>query len=892
MTPSLRMSYNKLAILISCAVVLAAVPVSAIAEVPQPSEVFGFEPGADYKLADWKQMQEYFQRLARESDRVQVKEIGKTALGRPMLLLFISSEENLERLEHWRSISEQLARAGIDQETAERNAEEGKAIIWIDAGLHGTEIAPGQMMPLLAHRVATEETPEMQKIRDNVILLLMPNMNPDGLDIVTDWYRKNLGTPYETSRPPWLYHHYVGHDNNRDWFMNNMPETKAVSQAIYNEWYPQIVYNHHQTGPAWARIFVPPFNDPVNPRIHPGVTTGVNIVGSAMANRLAMKNMGGFASDTTYSMWWNGGMRTVPYYHNMVGILTEISHATPTPRFYDPEKMPKFIGRSRRGSNHPTSGTNIFYPLPWQGGESHLKDAVNYALEASMAVLDIGSNLRQQWLTNVYQMGRDSIEKGQSDPFAYVIPADQWDAGEAVNLVNILMQSGVEVSRAAAGFEAGGKSYPADSFVIHAAQAFRPYVVDLMEKQEYPDRRQYPGGPPETPYDLAGWTLPWQMGVAVARVDASFDASLEKITGKVSPTAGAVEGNTAFGFVVSHKPNATVRAVNRLLKNKAQVFWARESLSAGGRDFDAGAVVIKANGKNTKKQVEALSKEMGLDFVGIGEKPPVELAELKQAKIGLYQSWVANMDEGWTRWVLEDYEFDFKSLHDEDIRSVDLAELDAIIIPSQSAARILSGHAPGIMPEEYVGGLGVAGTMALKRYVDQGGMLVAFDEASDFVINQFGLPVRNVVAGVSSEQFFIPGSLIRTKVDVSHPLAYGMQEEVAASFQSSRAFETVKISPMGEGGKEDIKEAPAPPVDIVASYAKEDVLMSGWALGAERYISGKAAVVRVEVGSGNVVLFGFRPQFRAQPRGTYKLIFNALQGATIDESPQTNTEDR
>jgi hypothetical protein len=878
------MSTVKPVILVLFAMLLAAA--TAVAEVPQPSEVFGFEPGADYKLADWEQMQEYFHRLARESDRVQIKEIGKTALGRPMLLLFISSEENLQRLEHWRSISEQLARARIDAETAETNAKEGKAILWIDAGLHGTEIAPGQMMPLLAHRVATEETPEMQKIRDNVILLLMPNMNPDGLDIVTGWYRKNVGTPFETTRPPTLYHHYVGHDNNRDWFMNNMPETKAVSRVIYNEWYPQIVYNHHQTGPAWARIFVPPFNDPVNPRIHPGVTTGVNIVGSAMANRFAMKGMGGFASDTTYSMWWNGGMRTVPYYHNMIGILTETSHATPTPRFYDPEKMPKFIGRSRRGTNHPTSGTNIFYPLPWQGGDSHLKDAVSYAMEASMAVLNIGSNLRQQWLTNIYQMGRDAIEKGQSGPFAYVISADQWDHGEAVNLVNIMMQSGVEVSRARAAFGAGGKQYPAGSFVIHAAQAFRPYVVDLLEKQEYPDRRQYPGGPPEAPYDLAGWTLPWQMGVAVDRVDGSFDASVEKITGKVLPTAGTVAGDMDFGFVLSHKPNATVRAVNRLLKDKERIFWARGSLTAGGQAFDAGAIVIEANGKNTKKRVEALSKEMGLDFVGIQEKPSVELAKLKPAKIGLYKSWVANMDEGWTRWILEDYEFDIESLHNEDILSTELAELDAIILPAQSATRILSGHAPGTMPEEYVGGLGAAGTMALKRYVEQGGTLVAFDGACDFVISQFGLPVRNVVSGVSYERFFIPGSLIRTHVDASHPLAYGMQKEVAAAFQRSRAFDVVKISGVGEGGEEDIKKAPAPPVDIVASYADKDILMSGWALGAKRYIAGKAAVVEVDVGSGSVVLFAFRPQFRAQPRGTYKLMFNALQGATIDDAPK------
>lgn len=866
-------------LLLSLGLMLVTVaPVAA--EVTHPSEVFGFEPGADYKLADWSAMQEFYHRLARESDRVEIKEIGRTALDRPMLLLFISSRDNLARLEHWRSISEQLAQARVDQATAEKLASEGKAIVWIDAGIHATEVAPGQMMPLLAYKAATEESPEMQKIRENVILLLMPMMNPDGLDIVSDWYRDNLGTPYETRRQPWLYHHYVGHDNNRDWFMNNMPETRAVSQVLYNEWYPQIVYNHHQTGPAWARIFVPPFSDPVNPRIHPGVTTGVNLVGSAMANRFAVKKMGGVISDTTYSMWWNGGMRTVPYFHNMIGLLTETSHATPTPRFYDPEKRPGFIGRQRRGNTPPTNGTSIFYPYPWEGGESHLSDAVHYTLEASMAVLDVAANLRSNWLHNIYRMGRDSIEKGASSPFAYIIPAEQWDRGESLHLVNVLQQSGVEIHRATASFRAGGNNYPEGAFVIHAAQAFRPYVVDLMETQEYPDRRRFPGGPPETPYDLAGWTLPLQMGVRVDRVEAFFEADLEAIDGMVSPQPGTVSGEEGFGYLLSRRPNASARAVNRLLGEGETVYWARGAFQTGGRDYEPGTIVIEAKGRSTRNRVEQLAREMGLDFVGAPDKPPVELSALKPTRVGLYKSWVANMDEGWTRWLFEQYGFDLETLEDSKVRSGDLSAFDVVVLPAQQADAILNGHRPGTMPEPYVGGMGLEGALAVKRYVEQGGTLVAFDSASDFVIEQLGLPVRNVVANVSSEQFFIPGSLIRTEVDQSHLLAHGMQEEVAASFQRSRAFEVVTLPRTGEGGTEDIEKAPAPPVEVIARYSDEDLLMSGWALGEERYIKNKAAMVRVVYGAGEVVLFAFRPQFRGQPRATYKLIFNALQGAS------------
>ena len=374
-------------------------------QVPAPKDVLGFEPGSDYKLADWEALTGYYRALDRASDRVSLREIGSSVEGQPLLLLTISSRDNLARLDDYQRMSRELAYARIDESTARQYAVEGKAVVWIDAGLHATEVAPSQMMPLLAHRLVSEESEEMQAIRNNVIVLFMPSMNPDGLNIVAGWYQRNLGSAFETTRPPELYHHYVGHDNNRDWFMNNMPETLAVNTVLYREWYPQIVYNHHQTGPAWARIFLPPFADPVNPNIHPGVTTSVNLVGSAMANRFAMKQMPGVVSDMIYSMWWNGGMRTVPYFHNMIGLLTETSHASATPRYYDPEVRPEFVGNPRRGQAAPTSGTDVFYPYPWEGGESHLRDAVNYTLTASMAVFDIAARLKEKWLYDIYRMG-------------------------------------------------------------------------------------------------------------------------------------------------------------------------------------------------------------------------------------------------------------------------------------------------------------------------------------------------------------------------------------------------------------------------------------------------------------------------------------------------------
>jgi len=860
---------------------LLAVP-DGRAQVPAPESVFGFEPGADYKMADYDQVMTYYRRLSESSDRVVLRDIGTSVLGRTMPLLILSSSENLDNLDRWREISSTLARARVGEEQARQLADEGRAVVWIDAGLHATERVHAQMAPELAHRVATEESAEMQKIRDNVVFLLMPLMNPDGLDIVENWYDRVLDTPYETSSPPWLYHHYVGHDNNRDWFMNNMPETRAVTDVLYNEWYPQIVLNHHQTGPEWSRIFVPPFSGPVNPDIHPGVVTGVNQVGAAMTQRFAMKQMPGVVAHNTYTMFWNGGMRTAPYFHNQIGLLTEVSHATPTPRYYEPDSLPDYVGNQKA-----TDGTALFYPDPWEGGESRFRDALEYAITASMGVLDVAADRPDQFLLNMYQMGRDEIEDGESgDPYAFVIPPEQWHPGEAHNLVNILRQGGVEVDRATEAFEAGGETYPAGAFVVETAQAFRPYVMDLLEPQEYPTRYQYPGGPPDPPYDLAGWTLPMQMGVTVDRIDEAFSAPTTAVTDSVAPAPGGVAGSADYGYALSHRPNTAIKAANRLLAAGETVYWAEEGLPSDRDDMGPGAIVVERTG-DTADRVEAVAEEYGLDVAGLADAPAGPLHELEAPRVGLYKSWVASMDEGWTRWLMKEYNVPVDTLHDSDVRTGDLSQYSTIILPHHYSADILlNGHEDGTMPEEYVGGLGLEGSRALEEYVESGGSLVALDGATAFAIDQFGLPVENVTDGLSDTEFFIPGSLIRATVNTEHPLGYGMQDTVAVSFQRSRAFDPVRPDYTGEGGREDIARADAPPVEVVARYAEDDLLMSGWALGEKEHLGGEAALMRVRHGEGAVVLFGFRPQFRGQPRGTYKLLFNAIHGATTDGLPE------
>ncbi|MEM9829275.1 MAG: M14 family zinc carboxypeptidase [Bacteroidota bacterium] len=847
---------------------------SSLAQIPSPQEVIGFQMGADYEIADYSQITDYLKKLDTASDRVQMQQIGTSVLGRPLYVLFISSEENLQQLDRWKEISTKLARARISDEEAQQLAEEGKAIVWVDGGIHSTERATTQFPAELAYMVATEETAEMKKIRENVIFLLMPNINPDGLDIVADWYKKNLGTPYETSNPPVLYHYYVGHDNNRDWFMNTQPETRAVTNLLFNEWFPQIVLNQHQTSPRWARIFIPPFSKPVNPSIHAGVVNGVNLVGNEMATRFAVKNMPGVISDITYTMWWNGGLRTAPYFHNQIGILTETGHTTPTPRYYPPDSLPKTIS-----NGVPTDGTAINYPNPWQGGESHFRDAVEYMLTAGMATLSIGADRKTKWLYDMYRMGRDAIET-EDEAFAYVIPAEQWNPSEAYNLVNILRQGGLEAHQATRSFSVGDTTYAEGSFVLYGAQSFRPYLKDLLEKQEYPDLRLYPGGPPKTPYDLAGWTLPLQMGVRVDRLDNEVAIKTEEVTTVVQPPAGKVAKDATFAYALSPRDNASVMAVNHLLAEQAQVHWLGESTD----DLTAGTILIE-NRDDIGTTVTQLADSLGVSPISVNREPDVTLHAIRQPKVGLYKSWVANMDEGWTRWLLDQYDFQYDTLHDEQVRTTDLSQYDAIIIPDQSPHRITHGHTVYNMPEEYTGGIGLEGALALERYVEQGGTLITFDKASDFAIQQFGLPVRNVTAGLSSKDFFIPGSLIRATVDTNHPLAYGMQDTVATSFSRSRAFEIIKQEREGEGGQEDIAKLPEPRVQTVVRYAKNDLLMSGWALGEEKHIGGKGALMHVKHGQGDVVLFGFRPQFRGQPRGTYKLIFNAIYGSTIEDFP-------
>ncbi|MEX2584986.1 MAG: M14 metallopeptidase family protein [Balneolaceae bacterium] len=847
--------------------------------VPEPEAHIGFEPGENYKLADYEQLESYYRAVAQASDRVLLQEIGRTHHGRPLLMLIISSEENLANLEQYREISERLARArGLDDDQAKELAREGKAVVWIDSGLHSSELAHSQHNPHFVYHMTTDESEETRRMREEVILLNMPLMNPDGHERVVDWYRTHQGTEFEQSGLPVVYHEYIGHDNNRDWYMLLQNESKAVGQVLYNEWYPQIVLNHHQMGQMPPRMFIPPFDDPVNPNIPALAVRGTNLVGEHMANRFAAEQKSGIIQGISFNMWWNGGMRTAPYFHNMVGILTESTHSSPVPRFWEKEDIPETIVRGSKEIS--MKDPSVFYPDPWEGGWSSIGQMVEYHLTASLGVMDIAMKRKDDWLYNIYQMGRDAIRAGEEGaPYAYLVPPDQWDGPESIEMLRVLERGGIEIHRLTQPFEWNGALYPEGSYLIYAGQAFRPHLIDMMEPQSYPDRRLYPDGPPEPPYDMAGWTLPIQMGVDVIRMDKPVDLSARRVSA-VEPFDAEPITRNSEGWLIPSKSNMSAILVNRLLAGGERVFRAEDSLNLEGEAISAGGFFVEAS-RSAGREIEELSREYGLSVQSLFERPSVPLNRLEPPKVGMYQSWTSNIDEGWTRWIFDNYGFDYTTLRDEDIRKGDLSSYDVIILPAQSPESMLKGNEPGTMPEKYTGGLGAEGAYHLKRYTESGGMILAWDGATDFVMNHFGLPVRSHLRNTSREEFFIPGSLVQVDVDNQHPMAYGVQPEAGVFFvtrggSQSRSFSIVEPAEVeGVRGEE-------PAVEVIARFAEENILLSGWALGEDRWLAGRPAAVRVAAGEGEVVLLGFRPQLRAQPRVSFKFLFNAIYGSAME----------
>ncbi len=812
------------------------------AAVPTPREHFGFTPGDERELANYKQLVTYFEKLAKASDRIQLREFGRSSAGKPMYAAFISSRDNLRRLDDYREINQKLA-LGLPADPAEahRLAAQGKVFVWIDSGLHASEVAPSQQAPELAYQMVTDESQDARRIRDNVILIQIPCINPDGLDQVVAWYRSNLGTPYELAPLPRLYQKYAGHDNNRDYYMLNLAETRNVTALLFQQWFPQIVYNQHQAPPFPARIFVPPYAEPLNPNIPAPVMEGINMIGGAIRERFARAGQPGVLSYWGFDAWWNGGLRSVPAFHNMHGILTETAgYLYGNSKNYMAAELPE-----RFGNGLPTKDPTVFYERPWMGGKWGVRQAIDYMLTVDRAILDLASTRAPQFLYKAWEMARANIDgaAGNGKPWAYIIPRDQADRMSTKALAWRLQYAGIRVERASTGFNANGRQYPEGTIVIRTAQPFRGYLVDLMEPQRYPELRSGVSGPTKRPYDIAGWTLPMQMGVDVDRTESSVNVPLEENPLEMEPQESE-----------DHRDNGFFLTMSRLLKQGAKVRWSREGrlLRSGDSDFAKGAY------------------------------------EFSPPKVAVYEPWTANVDSGWTAWLLDAFHVPHSMIHNDDFRKGNLrARFDTLILAAQSANSILNGIREGERNEsqpprdtenvlqrpEYTGGIGLPGLVALDEFVRAGGTLLTFDTATELPVQHFPLPVRlllHPVAGTRDSEapagYYCPGSILRIAVDNEHPIAFGMLNEAYAFSSGGQAFDITLLPQFNRGDRE---------IKTIAKYADHNLLASGWISG-ERAVLGRPILLEARHGDGKVILFGFRPQHRGQTFGTFKLVLNSI----------------
>jgi hypothetical protein len=799
----------------------------------RPSDALGFEPGADSMLADWTQVSTYMNDLAQRSPYVHVDTLGRTTEGRPFLLLSITSPANQARLAAIKRGQKVLAdpRLLTDASLAELRATQ-PAVILISNNIHSTEIASSQMGMTLAYRLATD--PALTRLLDSVVVLMIPSMNPDGLDTVVSWYRRYKGTRYEGGPLPWLYHKYVGHDNNRDWFMVTQVETRLVTRMLYTDWFPEVVYDVHQMGQNGVRLFVPPFQDPVNPNLDPALVAGMNLVGAQMASALYDAGLTGVAHQQSYDLWWHGGFRSTPTRHNMIGILSEAASA----RIASP------ITLATDSVRQPPRGVN--YPGPWPGGTWRLGDIVRYELVASEALVRLAARDRISFIDRFVALGRRQIDAGRAGhPFAYVLPAPssqaQRDPEAWAALANVLLTGRVEVWRAAEPFTTGDRTYPVGSLVVPMAQPFRAHAKDLLEVQRYTPVNDRP------PYDVAGWTLPLTMGVRADLVETPFSANLMKVD-SVVPAPGRIEGSGEM-FVLRNRTNAESRAIAALLS-------AGQSVTAAG-----DSVIVRG-----PRARGILAEHAALHGFSVTAVPvaPVAGKTLRQLpRIALYQPWTANIDEGWTRWVFEQYGISYATVHDSDLRRGKLRQrFDVIVLPNESMRGLLQGVDSTRIPVQYGGGMGEAGANAVSEFVRGGGTLVCLDGSSNFAISRLNLPVVNILGGGASgpqvSLFYAPGSIFGVALGGGRgsPVTVGVPDSLAIYFENSAAF-TVSGT-----------------ARALATYPAEP-LRSGYARFQER-LEGKAALVEVPVGSGRVILFGFRPQFRGQTHGTFKLLFNAV----------------
>jgi len=875
--------------------------VMAQKQITSPEAAFGFKPGTDRKLADWTELTAYFKKLGTESDRIRYEEIGKTTEGRPFITVTISAPENLAHLAHYQEIQQKLADPRTTSpEEATKLIAEGKTVIVVTCNVHATEIASSQSATEFAYQLATGDTPRIRSILHNVIIVLVPSLNPDGQQLVVDWYKKYLGTPYEGSNPVVLWHHYLGHDDNRDWSSFTQVETRLAVEKVINPWHPQILYDLHQMGSNGPRIYLPPWVDPIDPNVDPILVESMNALGTNTALEIGQTGKQGVLIHGVYDFW--SPLRDYIALHNGLRVLTESASVDiATPINIPFEKLDRGIGYDAK-----VAAWN--FPDPWKGGPWHLSDIVDYQLDAFFSIANNAAEFRERYLSNFYQVGVRAIDR-KSGPYAYVIPAEQADSATTARLINILRIGEVDVERATSGFDADGKHYSSGSYIVRLAQPYGGFAKTLLEIQDYPNIPEYPGGPLQHPYDVTAQTLPLLFGVTAVPVNDRITVASSKVD-VAKPAPGHFDkSSNGNGYLISDKTNSSLYALFALLAEDLKVYRLT------GSGFEPGTIYIpQQDGLDAKLAV--IADKFPVDIRAASSSPAGSALLVRLPRIALYQSWVPSMDEGWTRWIFDQNGIPYTRLIDADIRKGNLNQrFDVILIPDNSPGAITSGrrgsggestgspsttppvegrsanqkaqgatNAHGTptaasdgaaaggpqVPPEFKGGLGEEGVASLKAFTQAGGTIVTLNKASQVYAKKNAGGIENALDGIDKKAFFIPGSILQVSVDPSNPIAFGSTPTVPIFYENGPAFKVTGNA------------------HSIASFATDKPLLSGWILGGQ-LLKGTSVIAEEPVGKGQIILFGFRPQYRAQSEITYKFLFNALlssssRAVTLDGS--------
>lgn len=838
-------------------------------EIPSPSKFFGHKMGAARKLARWDKIVEYFWELDGHPC-IEVRDLGESTEGTPFLLALISSPENLERSEEYKEMSYKIAHPeGLTDREVEEIIEEGRSVVCMTMSIHATEVGGTQMAPELAYDLATK--PEHADIRENTILLLFPCFNPDGQIMVTDWYEEYLGTEYEGCRPPWLYHKYTGHDNNRDAIHLNMVESQLVAGVMYREWFPQAYIDFHHMGSYGARFYIAPFANPVDDKVDPLVWTEQEMYGGLTHVMLENEGKTGVESSATYPGEFMPTFNYVPCWNNICGMLTESASARlATPIYIHPHQLRE----SRRG--RPEYRTQMGFPHPWEGGWWRLRDIVEQQKIAALGTLKSAAKFREMVIRNMYQKAMRGIEKGRKDePIAFVVKPQQHDKLMPYKLLGMLMDLGIEVKKNKEEFSVGGVKYPKGTYVIFSAQPAQPFIVSLLKQTFYhagPFTKK-PDGTPIVPYDLATYTVAEFMGIDIQEVEESFEASFEKVETLTLPEGGVAEGVTD-GWILDSRINKSYKAIHSLLGWGVEVHRTLEKTTIEEEIYPRGSWFVPYN-REVLEELEEIAKKYNLEFIQAPEE--IDTEPVRMLRTGIYQRYYGgNADEGWTRWLLEQFGYSFTTVMDGEIKSQELNEnFDLIILPSDAKEMILGedleefwekrwggGFTMPNYPPEYESGIGEEGVEKIKEFVEEGGTLLCFGDSCNFAIEELEIPVKNVLKEVDSKDFLCPGSTLHVDVNKEHSLTFGVQEDLLIVFRNHPAFE---VKPRVNNDE----------YEVVLSYPRERIMESGWLIGEEK-LSRKAALIDAKIGEGRVILYGFQPQFRAQTDATFKLLFNAL----------------